>query len=153
MTLDEMPEAKMEELKVGGPHRLSTPTPLRIGGALAASFLAGTLLGVSHGSRMSGMRFRAENSHRLPTTSTGWYLYHKTKNYHVLLGGIKEGLRMGFRTSFWTGGFFIIESAVDSLRHRQDCLSSAVAGLTIAGNFAVFSKYLDTVKLKVESLQ
>ena len=121
-------------------NRLSTPTTLRTGSALGAAFLVGTILGVSHGSKMSGMRFRAENSHRFPTTSTGWYLYHKTKNYHVMLGGIKEGLKMGLKTSMWTGGFFMFEYAIDHLRQRQDCLSSTIAGLTIAGNFSWLSK-------------
>lgn len=143
MTLDGPSDDRIQDTGVGvsaRSYRLSTPTPLRVGGAITGAFVVGALLGVSHGSKMSGMRFRAENSHRFPTTSTGWYLYHKTKNYHVMLGGIKEGLKMGFKTSFWTGGFFVIENTIDNLRHRQDCLSSTVAGLTVAGNFAWFSK-------------
>ena len=104
------------------------------------AFFIGGLLGVSHGSKMSGMRFRAENSHRFPTTSTGWYLYHKTKNYHVMLGGIKEGLKMGFRTSAWTSAFLVVEDAIDRVRQRQDCFSSAFAGMTVAGNFSWWSR-------------
>lgn len=65
---------------------------------------------------MSGLRFRAENAHRLPSSQVGWYLYHKSKNYHVLLGGVKEGVKMGFRLGFWVGGFFFMEEAVDRLR-------------------------------------
>ena len=143
MTLDKLSTDKFQDIDMGaseGPYRLSTPTPVRVGGAFTCALIVGTLLGISHGSTMSGMRFRAENSHRFPTTSTGWYLYHKTKNYHVMLGGIKEGLKMGFKTSFWTGSFFVIENAIDNLRHEQDCLSSTIAGLTVAGNFAWFSR-------------
>src|SRR5579862_1595188 len=77
--------------------RLSLPFSLRLPLSLALSSLFGASLGLSHGSRNAGLRFRAENAHRLPTTPTGWYLYHKSKNYHVALGGIKEGTRMGLR--------------------------------------------------------
>jgi len=65
---------------------------------------------------MAGLVFRAENAHRLPTSQVGWYLYHKSKNYHVALGGIKEGLRMGLRLAVWTGLFLYMEEAVDRLR-------------------------------------
>ncbi|KAG8956704.1 hypothetical protein FRC04_000182 [Tulasnella sp. 424] len=61
--------------------------------------LAGGMLGFVRGSRMSSLRFLAENAHRAPTTVRGWYFYNKTKNYRVLLGGFKgggqEALRLG----------------------------------------------------------
>jgi hypothetical protein len=60
--------------------RLSLPTPIRITLATASSFVLGLGLGLSHGSKTAGLRFRAENAHRLPQTPTGWYLYHKSKN-------------------------------------------------------------------------
>lgn len=77
---------------------------------------AGFTLGVAHGGQIAGLRFRAENAHRLPTSQVGWYLYHKSKNYHVMLGGIKEGFRMGGRLAFWTAVFFVFEEAVDRFR-------------------------------------
>lgn len=90
---------------------------------------------------MAGFRFRAENSHRLPTTSTGWFLYHKSKNYHTAFGGVKEGIKMGGKVSFWVGGFFMVEEAVDDLRGgRRDFLSTLVAGLSVAGGFSAWSK-------------
>ena len=88
---------------------------------------------------MAGMRFRAEHSHVFPTTRTGWYLYHKSKNYHVMLGGIKEGLKMGTKVGFWAGGFFLVEEAVDRKRRTKDFLSTVVAGLTTAGAFSAWS--------------
>jgi hypothetical protein len=72
--------------------RLSLPAPLRILIATSASFVLGASLGVSHGSKTAGLVFRAENAHRLPATPTGWYLYHKSKNYHMAMGGVKEGV-------------------------------------------------------------
>lgn len=99
-----------------GNDRLSIPYMLRLPTAILFSSFSGFLLGAAHGGSTSALRFRAENAHRLPTSQVGWYLYHKSKNYHVMLGGIKEGLRMGFKVGFWSGSFFAMEEAVDRLR-------------------------------------
>lgn len=123
-------------------HRLSIPFGTRFPSATAIAFITGLSLGLSHGSKTAGLRFRAENSHRFPTTTTGWYLYHKSKNYHVMLGGIKEGLKMGPKIAFWGGGFFLVEEAVDRLRGTKDFLSTLIAGLSISGWFSAWSKYL-----------
>lgn len=120
-------------------NRLSIPFFIRLPTATAGAFITGMALGLSHGTTTAGLRFRAENSHRFPTTSTGWYLYHKTKNYHAMLGGIKEGMKMGFKISFWAGSFFLIEEAVDRLRGTKDFLSTVVAGLSISGGFSAWS--------------
>ena len=117
-------------------NRLSIPFYIRFPAATAGAFITGAALGVSHGGKTAGMRFRAANSHRFPTTSTGWYLYHKSKNYHVMLGGIKEGLKMGSKIGFWAGSFFIVEEAVDQWRGTKDFLSTVVAGMTIAAGFS-----------------
>lgn len=65
---------------------------------------------------MAGLRFRAENAHRLPTSEVGWFLYHKSKNYNAMLGGVREGLRMGVKLGVWGGLFFWAEEGVDRLR-------------------------------------
>ena len=88
---------------------------------------------------MAGMRFRAEHCHNFPTTPAGWYLYHKSKNYHVMLGGIREGVKMGAKIGFWAGAFFVVEEAVDRRRRTKDFLSTVVAGLAIAGGFSAWS--------------
>ncbi len=119
--------------------RLSTPFGIRFPAATGVAFITGLSLGLSHGAKTAGLRFRAENSHRFPTTSTGWYLYHKSKNYHVMLGGIKEGLKMGSKIAFWAGGFFLVEEAVDRLRGTKDFVSTVVAGLSISGGFSARS--------------
>jgi len=97
-------------------ERLSMFFPIRMTLALAISSVTGFSLGAAHGGNMAGLVFRAENAHRLPTSTVGWYLYHKSKNYHVMLGGIKEGMRMGLRLGVWTGIFLYMEEAVDRLR-------------------------------------
>ena len=121
--------------------RLSIPFGVRFPAATTVAFLAGLSLGVSHGGKTAGLRFRAENSHRFPTTSTGWYLYHKSKNYHMMLGGIQEGFKMGSKVAFWGGGFFVVEEAIDRLRGTKDFLSTLIAGLSISGGFSAWSEY------------
>lgn len=117
----------------------------------SSGFMMGVALGSSQGSLMAGLRFRAENSHRFPTSQRGWFFYHKSKNYHMALGAIKEGLKTGLKYSFWVGLFMSTENAVDKLRAAfarprtglsasQDLGSSVVAGLGTAGAFSLLSK-------------
>ena len=120
--------------------RLSIPFKYRLPATTIGGSAVGLLLGISHGSRVTGLRFRAENAHRLPSSSTGWYLYHKSKNYHMALGGVKEGLKMGAKMSFWVGTFFTIEEAIDGFSGKRDFMSTTAAGLTVAGGFSAWSK-------------
>ncbi|KAA8574705.1 hypothetical protein EYC84_003955 [Monilinia fructicola] len=69
-------------------------------------------LGISHGSQTAGLRFRAENAHRLPTSPTGWYLYHKT-----------------------------IEDMCDRWRGRKDVVNTVVASLSVAGGFSLWNRF------------
>ncbi len=130
------------------PHRLSIPFSVRLPVAGGVGFVSGMALGVSHGSQLAGLRFRAENAHRLPQSPTGWYLYHKSKNYHVMLGGIKEAFKMGGKVSIWVAGFFTVEEAVDRVRGgKRDFFSTVVAGLGVAGGFSLWSKSLKRRRL------
>ncbi|KAL8701720.1 MAG: hypothetical protein Q9201_004752 [Fulgogasparrea decipioides] len=86
---------------------------------------------------MTALRFRAENSHRFPTTSTGWYLYHKSKNYNVMYASMKEGAKLGLRLPGWALGFIFIEDAIDNRRGTKDFLSTVIAGLTLSGLFSL----------------
>lgn len=119
--------------------RLSIPFVFRLPIATTLGFLAGMGLGVSHGSTMAGLRFRAENAHRLPETQTGWYFYHKTKNYQMAYGGVKEGLRMGLRLSFWVAGFFGVEEIFDRWRGTKDFVNTTIASLAMAGAMSAYS--------------
>jgi hypothetical protein len=141
--LDAMRKERRERLVAES--RLSLPTPLRLVLATSSSFAVGLGLGLSHGAQMAGLRFRAENAHRLPKTETGWYLYHKSKNYHMALAGVKEGLKMGLKLSVWTGAFFALEGLWDEIRRRKDFLNTTLASLTVAGGFSLWSKFRDIV--------
>ncbi|KAH7319439.1 hypothetical protein BKA65DRAFT_102266 [Rhexocercosporidium sp. MPI-PUGE-AT-0058] len=121
--------------------RFSFPFGMRLPIATSISFVSGLVLGMSHGSQMAGFRFRAENAHRLPSTPTGWYLYHKSKNYNMALGGVKEGLKMGAKVSFWTAGFFSIEEMFDRYRGTKDFFNTVIASLSIAGGFSLWNRF------------
>lgn len=121
--------------------RFSLPYPMRLTTATSLSFITGIALGMSHGSQTAGLRFRAENAHRLPTTPTGWYLYHKSKNYVMALAGVREGLKMGAKVSFWTAGFFSIEEMFDRYRGTKDFVNTVIASLSIAGSFSLWSMH------------
>ena len=120
--------------------RLSMPTSVRIFGAGAAAFMVGMGLGAGHGGRMAELRFRAEHAHKLPTSTPGWYLYHKSKNYHAAYGGLQEGFRVGPRLAFWVMIALGLERAVDISRDRTDLVSTVLASLTAAGGFSLWSE-------------
>jgi len=128
------------EEEIQAPNRLSSTPRNRILLASVAAGMIGAGLGMSHGANMTGLRFRAENAHRLPTSQQGWFLYHKSKNYAVMLGGTKEARRMGSKLAVWTALFLVIEDLVDRSRRRRDALSTICAGLTTAGAFSLYSK-------------
>ncbi|KKA30186.1 hypothetical protein TD95_001177 [Thielaviopsis punctulata] len=118
--------------------RLNLPTDLRLLLTSTSAFLSGALLGMAHGGRTAQLRFRAEHAHKMPQTVTGWYLYHKSKNYHAAQGALREGARMGARVGFWTGLVVLVESVVDGYRGRRDGGSTAVAGTAVAGVFSLY---------------
>ncbi|KAJ3963165.1 hypothetical protein N0V92_000147 [Colletotrichum tropicale] len=121
--------------------RLSIPTPARIPLAGMVGFGIGTALGIAQGGQTASLRFRAEHAHKMPTTTTGWYLYHKSKNYHTIHGGFREGIRMGARLSFWTIMAFGLESTVDRYRGSTDLISTVLASLTVAGGFSLVNRF------------
>jgi len=120
--------------------RLSIPPLVRIPAAAATAFTLGMTLGLAHGSKMAGLRFRAEHAHRLPTTTTGWYLYHKSKNYHLAYGGLKEGIKVGARLSVLSTAMFCTENLLDVYRGgNKDFINTVMASLAVAGGFSLWS--------------
>lgn len=121
--------------------RLSTPVSSRLILGFVSSGTVGFVLGALHGGQIAQLRFRAEHAHKMPDTTAGWYLYHKSKNYHAMRGGISEGFRMAARTSLWTIVALGLESSVDRYRGCSDMFSTTVATLTVAGAFSLWRKY------------
>lgn len=119
--------------------RLNMLAPVRLMLAGMSSFSVGTFLGLAQGSKMAGLRFRAEHAHKLPTTPTGWFMYHKSKNYNMAREGLKEGTRMGFKVCFWTTAMFWVENLYDEYRQSKDFVNTVMASLTVAGGFSLWS--------------
>ena len=136
-----MPEQMEMEDSPRKSSRLSIPANVRIPVCSIVSFGAGMTLGLMQGSKMAGLKFRAEHAHKLPTTTTGWYLYHKSKNYHVAYGGVREGLRMGAKVCFWSTAVFSIENMFDTYRGTADFVNTVLAGLTVAGAFSLWCMF------------
>jgi hypothetical protein len=116
---------------------------------MMVSFITGFSLGASQGSTKAAYRYRAENAHRLPITQTGWFLYQKSKNYHAMLGGVKEGVKFGSVCTGWATLFMLTEEMVDQSRARlfaraeedlavgqRDFGSTVTAGMTVAGIYS-----------------
>ncbi len=121
--------------------RLSIPFPARFPLAVASGLFSGFILGAAKGGSQAAYRYRAENAHRLPRTQTGWYLYHKSKNYHSIIGGVKEGLRLGGRLSGWAALFVGSEEVIDRLRgagddRQRDAAGTVCAGMATAGLYS-----------------
>jgi len=125
------------------------PLVIRAPTLMITSFVCGLSLGTAHGGSKAAYRFRAENAHRLPTTQSGWFLYQKSKNYHAMLGGIKEGVKFGSICTGWATLFLVTEEIVDQSRGRlfargddevalgqRDTASTVVAAMSMA---AVYS--------------
>lgn len=120
--------------------RLSLSSPTRIILATLSSSALGMFLGLYQGGKMAQLRFRAEHAHKMPTTTTDWYFYHKSKNYHAAQGGLKEGLKMSGKLGLWTTIFFSLEHTLDVYRGTADLLNTVIAGLTVSGGFSLWSK-------------
>ncbi|KAJ5103319.1 hypothetical protein N7532_003848 [Penicillium argentinense] len=124
------------------PPRLGIDVSKRIPYATMSGFSAGLGLGYIYGSNKAGLQFRAENAHRFPTTSTGWWQYHKTKNYISIVGGVKEGFKMGFRLGAGSLVFCLFEETVDYARHEErDFLSTVTAGLSFSGVYSLLARH------------
>ncbi|KAK7430987.1 hypothetical protein QQZ08_002517 [Neonectria magnoliae] len=132
--------------------RLSIATPSRLLLGTVSSALLGLSLGATQGGQMAQLRFRAEHAHKMPDTTAGWYFYHKSKNYHAMQGGIREGFHMGFKTGFWTFVALSLESTVDRCRGASDMFSTTIATLTVAGAFSLWHRLSMTAAARTARL-
>ncbi|KAF2862608.1 hypothetical protein K470DRAFT_298583 [Piedraia hortae CBS 480.64] len=146
-------------------ERISIPFPVRLPLTSALAFACGSALGASQGGLVAGLRFRAENAHRFPTDQVGWYLYHKSKNYHAVLGAAKEGIKMGGKMAIWAGVYAYLEEGVDRYRGAvmtwwgwdgsrtsKDAISSTLAGLATGGAFAVWGRFPAPTAVRMATL-
>lgn len=99
-----------------------------------AAIIVGTTIGLFRGSRLASLRFLAENVHRPPTTVKGWYFYNKTKNYRMILGGLKQAGADAARLGTAAAGWVAIEEGCERLDWKD--VSEVAAGLGTAAIFA-----------------
>ncbi|KAH9814572.1 hypothetical protein DFH28DRAFT_894246 [Melampsora americana] len=74
--------------------------------------IVGFVSGMVSSGKLSGAQFTCENLHRLPNSRKAAYLFQKTKNYRILLGGFKGGLRSALQLGTWTGAFTSIKELI-----------------------------------------
>lgn len=127
-------------------ERFGLPPSQRLAVFTGVSFACGATLGTLQGGNSAALRFRAENSHRLPTTTRGWTFYYRAKHAYVFKHAVFEANRMGLRLVPWTALLIGVEDLVDTLRldeefndTRKDFMSTTVAGGTVAGGFSLWS--------------
>ncbi|GAA5815387.1 hypothetical protein MFLAVUS_008895 [Mucor flavus] len=100
----------------------------------------GFSIGAFLGGQQSGLQYLAENAHKLPTTVQGWYFYHKTKNYRMMLGGVKRGIRFAGKTGGLCLLYGSLEAAIDDIRGEADVMNSVTAGVATGTLFSTFTK-------------
>ncbi|KAI0320694.1 hypothetical protein OF83DRAFT_1052629 [Amylostereum chailletii] len=123
-----------DEPKPNGPYTIHVDVPPRFYVVPGSAMLLGTAIGGVRGSREAGMRFLAENAHRPPKTVQGWYFYWKTKNYRMILGGLRGAGADGGKLGFTALGWVTIEEGMRRAGWGE--VSEVGAGL---GTAAVFS--------------
>ncbi|KAJ5232212.1 hypothetical protein N7468_005168 [Penicillium chermesinum] len=124
------------------PPRLGIEVEKRIPYAAMSGFATGFGLGYLHGSKRAGLVFRAENAHRFPTSSQGWFQYHRSKNHVAIVGGVKDGMKMGFKLGAGALAFSLFEETVDYARHdKRDFLSTVTAGLSFSGIYSLLARH------------
>ncbi|KAF8665783.1 hypothetical protein AX16_000230 [Volvariella volvacea WC 439] len=99
-----------------------------------AAIIAGSMIGIVRGTRRASLQFLAENVHRPPTTVQGWYFYNKTKNYKVMLGGLKGAGAEASKLGVIALGYVGIEEGMERMGWGE---AKEVAAAT--GTAAMFS--------------
>jgi hypothetical protein len=100
----------------------------------------GFAIGSYLGGKQTAFQYLAENAHKLPTTVQGWYFYHRTKNYKVILGGVKRGAKMAIPTGAICLTYGAIEAGIDDIRKEADIFNSVIAGMGTGFLFSAMSK-------------
>ncbi|RKP22318.1 hypothetical protein SYNPS1DRAFT_6285, partial [Syncephalis pseudoplumigaleata] len=121
-------------------HRVGMSPRARVAAVSGFGAFWGFVFGAYLGGRQSGLQYLAENAHRLPRTKADWYFYHKTKNYRVMLGGIRRGMLYAGRTGGLCLCFSGLEATLDYARGFPSPLHPTLAGIVTAAGFATLGK-------------
>ncbi|KAJ3880164.1 hypothetical protein F5051DRAFT_173207, partial [Lentinula edodes] len=130
--------------------RIHLAVPPRLFIVPGVAFIVGATIGIVRGGRATSLRFLAENAHRPPRTVKGWYFYNKTKNYRVLLGGMKGAAKESGKLVAISVGWVAIEEGLRVLGGPWNEVKEVGAGLGTAGLFCgVYRLPLKTAKQTV----
>ena len=123
-------------------NRLNRPGPARLVFYFTNAFLIFWAIGFLRARRSAAHRFLAENSHRLPTSDAGWYLYHRAKSYQTAWQGIKAGTKYGLAGGGSALFYGYVEEVWDQdvRRGQVDAGGSIVAGVATASAFAYWKR-------------
>lgn len=101
----------------------------------------GLVSGFYDGIKISSLRFLVENSHRLPRTVGAWYLYHKKKNYVMVLGGSRAACILALKFLGMVGTFFTLECIIDRYVRKNtiDFANTTAAAGIISATYAAYT--------------
>ncbi|KAJ3981538.1 hypothetical protein F5890DRAFT_1535106 [Lentinula detonsa] len=122
-------------IRTDGEGRIHLAVPTRLLIVPSVAFIVGATIGLVRGGRASSLRFLAENAHRPPRTVKGWYFYNKTKNYRVLLGGMKGAAKESGKLVAISVGWVGIEEGLRALGDPWNEVKEVGAGLGTAALF------------------
>ncbi|KIY49587.1 hypothetical protein FISHEDRAFT_58447 [Fistulina hepatica ATCC 64428] len=104
-------EKSLDDVILSAQH---TPVDWKRTGIISGgAFTIGCLIGLRRGGKMASLQFRAENVHRPPHTYGGWYFYHKTKNYKVMLAAMRSAGRTGGLVGSFATTFVLTEQGIN----------------------------------------
>ncbi|ODV84499.1 hypothetical protein CANARDRAFT_191114, partial [[Candida] arabinofermentans NRRL YB-2248] len=128
-------------------ERLGLPPSLRITLFSTTAGLLGGCGGMIHGYKLASLRYLASNSHRLPTSKSGWFFYHKRKNYYCLKESMITGFKTSLKLSIWVGLLFSLESSLDSIRGLKD-FGNTMMATTLNGFIYAWINQMNKVQSK-----
>jgi hypothetical protein len=134
MTLISAPADNQDDIENPSRNSIHLTIPPRFYLVPGAAVIVGSAIGLMRGSQAASLRFLAENVHRPPTTVQGWYFYNKTKNYKVLLGGLKGAGAEASRLAIVALGWVSIEEGLERFGWGQAKEVGAAVGT--AGMFS-----------------
>ncbi|KZT12552.1 uncharacterized protein LAESUDRAFT_718821 [Laetiporus sulphureus 93-53] len=106
-----------------------------------SALLLGAMIGLRRGARTAALQFLAENVHRPPTTVRGWYFYNKTKNYRVLMAGMKESGKEAARLGATAGVWVALEEGCERVDGLAKEAQEVIAAMGTASVFSVVCKF------------
>ncbi|KZT74292.1 hypothetical protein DAEQUDRAFT_720455, partial [Daedalea quercina L-15889] len=117
-------------------HTLHINVPPHVYLLPGAAFAVGAMIGLRRGARTAAMQFLAENVHRPPTTVQGWYFYNKTKNYRVLMAGLREAGWSAVKLTAISGTYVAVSEACEYMGGAWGEVKEVASCVGIAAAFS-----------------